>query len=266
MQYATLTNSGGPSVTITQAAIAGTGFTFSGVALPLTLTAGQSLTLSVTFTPVSGSTASGGISIISDASIPKMTISLSGTGAAQGQLAVTPASASFGTVAVGTSQIQRATLSASGSSVIVSSASVASREFSLSGIALPLTLTPGQSTQFTLTFTPQASGTASATLSFASNAANSVAENLTGTGAVAPQHTVNLSWSGSAGTVAFNVYRGNLSGGPYTKINPVLNATTNYNDTSVQAGQSYYYVTTAVDSSGAQSRYSNETQAVIPSP
>jgi hypothetical protein len=266
MQYTTVTNSGGSSVTITQAAIAGTGFSFSSVALPLTLAAGQSLTLGVTFTPVSASSASGGISITSDASIPKLTISLTGTVAAQGQLAVTPTSANFGTVAVGTSQIQRATLTASGSSVTVSSASVTSPEFSLAGIALPLTLSQGQSAPFTLTFTPLASGTASATISFASNAANAVAENLTGTGAVPPQHSVNLSWSGSSSAVAFNVYRGNLSGGPYTKINPVLNATTTYNDSSVQGGQAYYYVTTAVDSSGAQSGYSNQIQAVIPSP
>jgi hypothetical protein len=215
---------------------------------------------------VSASSASGGISITSDASIPKLTVSLTGTVVAQGQLAVTPTSANFGTVAVGTSQIQRATLTASGSSVTVSSASVTSREFSLAGIALPLTLSQGQSAPFTLTFTPQASGTASATISFASNAANAVAENLTGTGAVPPQHSVNLSWSGSSSAVAFNVYRGNLSGGPYTKINSVLNATTTYNDSSIQGGQAYYYVTTAVDSSGAQSGYSNQIQAVIPSP
>jgi hypothetical protein len=265
-QYATVTNPGSSSVTIAQAAIAGTGFSFSGVALPLTLAAGQSLTFRVTFTPVSAGSASGNISISSDASIPTLTMSLTGTGAAQGQLAVTPASADFGTVAVGTPQIQRATLTASGSSVTISSASVTSPEFSLGGIALPLTLAPGRSIAFTLTFTPQISGRASATVSFASNAANSVAENLTGTGAVPPQHSVNLSWNVGSGTVAYNVYRGNLSGGPYTKINTVLNATTTYNDGSVLAGQAYYYVTTAVDSSGAQSGYSNEIQAVIPSP
>jgi hypothetical protein len=37
-------------------------------------------------------------------------------------------------------------------------------------------------------------------------------------------------------------------------------------DSSVQGGQNYYYVTTSVDSTGAQSSYSNEIQAVIPTP
>ena len=35
---------------------------------------------------------------------------------------------------------------------------------------------------------------------------------------------------------------------------------------SVQAGQTYYYVTTAIDSSGAESGYSSTVQAVVPSP
>jgi fibronectin type 3 domain-containing protein len=39
---------------------------------------------------------------------------------------------------------------------------------------------------------------------------------------------------------------------------------TAYTDTTVQAGQTYYYVTTAVDSSGNESTYSNEVQAVVP--
>lgn len=265
-QSVILNNSGGSSVTIAQATIAGTGFSMDGLSLPFTLAVGQSATFSVTFAPLSAGDASGGISVSSDASNPTLTILLAGTGAAQGQLAVTPASANFGTVAVGTAQNQRATLTASGSSVTVSSASVTSPEFSLSGIALPLTVAAGQSIPFTLTFAPQQSGTASATVSFTSNATNFAAETLTGTGSVPPSHSVSLSWSDASGAVGYNVYRGSLSGGPYAKINSVLDASTTYTDSSVQSGQAYYYVTTAVDSSGAQSGYSNEIQALIPSP
>jgi hypothetical protein len=262
---AALTNSGGSSVTVAQATIAGAGFSMDGPTLPFTLAAGQSATFTVAFAPVSAGNASGGISISSDASSPALTIFLEGTGAAQGQLAVTPVSANFGAVTVGATKSQKATLTASGSSVTVSSASVTSPEFSLSGIALPLTLAAGQSIPFTLTFTPQQSGTASAMISFASNATNSTAETLTGTGAVPPSHSVNLSWDAAA-VVGFNVYRGSQHGGPYVRINPVLVAGPTYVDASVQGGQAYYYVTTAVDSSGAQSGYSNETQATIPSP
>jgi fibronectin type 3 domain-containing protein len=64
----------------------------------------------------------------------------------------------------------------------------------------------------------------------------------------------------------YNVYRGSQSGGPYVAVNSALDASTGYTDNSVQAGQTYYYVVTAVDNSGTESVYSNQAQAVIPTP
>jgi hypothetical protein len=224
------------------------------------------VTFGVTFAPFSAGGATGNISINSDASNPTLTMFLTGTGTAQGQLAVTPVSADFGNVTVGTIKTQSGTLSVSGSSVTLSSASVTDSEFSLSGIAFPVTIAAGQSMPFTLAFAPRASGTAAATLSFASNAANSVAENLTGTGMAPPQHDVSLSWDTVPTVVGYNVYRGSQTGGPYSRINAVLDASPSYTDSSVQSGQSYYYVTTSVDSAGVQSAYSNETYVVIPTP
>jgi fibronectin type 3 domain-containing protein len=37
-----------------------------------------------------------------------------------------------------------------------------------------------------------------------------------------------------------------------------------YSDTDLKNGTTYFYVTTSVDSSGIESNYSNEVQAVIP--
>jgi len=261
-----VTNTGGSSVTLSQATVVGTEFSISGLSLPLTLAAGQSVTFAATFAPQSAGSASASISVSSNASNSTMTISLAGSGTAQGQLAVTPMSVDFGSVTVGTSKTQVGTLSASGSSVSVSSATVTSAEFSLGGITFPLTIAAGQSVPFTLTFTPQMSGSASAISSFTSNASNSAAETLTGTGAAPPPHSVDLSWNGSSTVVGYNVYRGSQSGGPYTKINSALNAGTTYTDNSVQAGQIYYYATTAVDASGAESSYSNQIQVSVPSP
>jgi fibronectin type 3 domain-containing protein len=45
-----------------------------------------------------------------------------------------------------------------------------------------------------------------------------------------------------------------------------MNTDTTYTDSSVQAGQTYFYVTTAVDGSGKESANSNQTQAVVPTP
>jgi hypothetical protein len=263
----TLTNTGGTTVTITQANVTGAAFSVSGLTLPLTLTANQSVTFTVTFAPTSVGAVSGNLSVVSNASNSPLNIALTGTGTAQGQLAVSPTSLSFGNVVVGSSSSLNGTLNASGASVTVTSASLTNSEFVLSGISLPVTLAAGQSTPFTVTFTPQASGATSAFLSFSSNAANSPAvQSMTGTGTPPAQHTADLTWNSSNNAVGYNVYRGSVSGGPYSMINTSLDGTTAYTDNTVVSGQTYYYVATAVDGSSNESGYSNETQAVIPNP
>jgi hypothetical protein len=263
----TLTNTGGSTVTISQANLTGAAFSISGLTLPLTLTANQSVTFTATFAPTGAGAASGNLSVVSNASNSPLGIALSGTGTAAGQLAVSPTSLSFGNVVVGSSSSLSGSLTATGASVTVNSASLTNGEFALSGISLPLTLSAGQSTSFTVTFTPQASGATSASLSFASNASNSPAvQSMTGTGTAATQHTVDLTWSASGSAVGYNIYRGTVSGGPYTMINGSLDGTTAYTDSTVVSGQTYYYVATAVDGSSRESGYSNEAQAVIPTP
>jgi hypothetical protein len=182
-------------------------------------------------------------------------------------LAVSPTTLAFGNVTVGSSSALGASLIASGAAVTVNSASSNSSEFVLSGIAFPVTIPAGQSSTFTVTFTPQSSGAASASLSFSSNASNSPAvQSLTGTGATQTQHTVDLTWTASADAVGYNIYRGTVSGGPYTIINSSLDATTAYTDSTVTSGTTYYYVATAVNSSSEESGYSNQATAVIPTP
>ena len=267
----TLTNSGGVNVNISQATVAGTGFSISGLNPPLVLTPGQHYTFTVTFTPPSTGNDTGSVSIVSDASNPNLGIPLTGTGTPvpQGQLAVAPTTLDFGNVIVGTNSSLPGTLTASGASVIVSSAAVTGAAFALSGLSFPVTIPAGQHVQFTMTFTPQGTGVASGSVSFASNASNSpTVESLTGTGTPAPVHSVNLSWTASTSqnVIGYNIYRGGKSGGPYSKINSVLDASTLYSDTAVVDGSTYYYVTTAVNSSNQESTYSNQTLAVIPPP
>lgn len=81
-------------------------------------------------------------------------------------------------------------------------------------------------------------------------------------------HTVSLTWtaSTSSNVAGYNVYRGTVTGGPYGKQNTSLVAGTTYTDSTVQSGQTYYYVATAVDTSGNESAYSNQAQAVVPYP
>ncbi|HXH47937.1 MAG TPA: IPT/TIG domain-containing protein, partial [Terriglobia bacterium] len=80
-------------------------------------------------------------------------------------------------------------------------------------------------------------------------------------------HTVGLSWTGSSSPAyGYNIYRSSTSGGPYTRLNSNLLSGTSFSDNNVQAGQTYFYVTTAVNNSNMESSYSNQAQAVIPSP
>ncbi|MFI5069830.1 MAG: choice-of-anchor D domain-containing protein [Terriglobales bacterium] len=263
---ATLTNSGAGPVAITTATATGSGFGISGLPLPMTLAPSESVTFSASFTPQSSGNAQGKISVISNASNSTVNLALSGSANAPGQLALSPASLNFGNVIVGKSQQLTASLAASGSAVTVSSASFSGSEYSLSGIQLPVTIPAGQSAAFTVIFAPQTSGAATASLSFGGTAPATV-ESLTGAGTAPPQHSVALSWSADSSTVAgYNVYRGTQTGGPYAKLTSAPAPSTNYGDTAVTAGQTYFYVTTAVDSSGAESAHSNEVQAAIPSP
>jgi hypothetical protein len=78
-------------------------------------------------------------------------------------------------------------------------------------------------------------------------------------------HSVSLTWTASitAGVTGYNVWRSTTSGGSYTQLNTTTVAGTSYTDSSVSAGQIYYYVVTAVDG-GNQSADSNQAQATVP--
>lgn len=268
-----ITNTGGSSVDISQIALSGTGFTMSGISAPLTLAAGQNATFTVTFTPTASGAASGNIAITSDGSNPSVNLPLSGTGTlVVAQLSVIPTTLAAGSVAVGASGTVSGSLSASGANVTISAASTNNSVFTIGGISLPLTIPAGNSTPFTITFSPVTAGAASATLTFISNAQPSTTTAaLTGTGTPAPTHDVNLSWnpSSSSGISGYNVYRAvyTSSCGSFSKINPSLDTGTLYTDSVVVDGTSYCYATTAVNSSNEESGYSNIVSNVqIPAP
>ena len=85
--------------------------------------------------------------------------------------------------------------------------------------------------------------------------------------AVAVQHRATVSWTASSSAVTgYNVYRATQSGGPYTMLNSGLISGTTFVDSTVVSGATYYYVATAVDSSGVESAFSNQITAVIPIP
>ena len=149
----TLTNSGGTSLTITQANLSGAGFSLTGLTLPVALGAGQSTTFSVTFTPQSSGAASGSLVIASNATNPTLSIPLSANVATAGVLSTSDSSLDFGSVQVRGSTTQSETLTNSGgTSVTISQAKVSGTGFSATGLSLPMTLKPGQSFTFGAAF------------------------------------------------------------------------------------------------------------------
>lgn len=78
---------------------------------------------------------------------------------------------------------------------------------------------------------------------------------------------VQLAWKRNSETdlAGYNVYRSTTQGSGYQKINPslLLSPKHKYTDKKVEKGKKYYYVVTAVNSSGIESGYSNEVMIII---
>ena len=267
-QMLVISNSGTASLSVTQAALTGTGFSFSGLTLPLSIPPGGSSTFTVSFTPASASSFSGYLTLVSNTSNSPLLVTLAGIGASPvTQLTASPSSLSFGSITTGTSGMQSVTLTNTGnSSVSVSQISISGAGFSAAGSALPVTLAAGQSASFSVTFAPTTAGNFSGSVAVSSNATNSpLAISLSGTGAAAVSHSVTLNWiPGSSSYMGFNVYRGAQPGGPYNKVNSALISAESFFDTNVASGQTYYYVATELDSTGTESSYSSEVSAIIP--
>jgi len=269
-QAVTITNSSSSPVTLNQISTGSSSgssvFSPSGATTPLTLAAGQSFTFQVTFSPTATGDSYDNLVLLT-ASGAQFSIAENGFGLPAGVLTVSPTSVNFGNVTVGSSQSKTVTLTASSNPVVVSSDSLGSAEYSLKGLSLPLSLAAGQSVPVTVVFSPQSSGTANTNLAFStgSGSSSSVLTSLTGTGVAPVTHTVALSWQPSVSQVTgYNVYRGSQSGGPYTRMNSSSDSSTNFDDSTVQSGNSYFYQVTSVDSSGVESVPSSPVEAVIP--
>jgi fibronectin type 3 domain-containing protein len=81
------------------------------------------------------------------------------------------------------------------------------------------------------------------------------------------QYSVSLTWdaSTSSDVVGYYVYSSTTEGSGYVKLNPSSPVSSlQFTDTTVQAGVTYYYVVTAVDSSEVESADSTPAVASIP--
>ncbi len=182
-QTVTVTNVSGHSVKF--GSIASSGDYSQSHTCPTTMTAGQSCTITITFTPTVSGTRAGAVTLKDNSpGSPVQTIALTGTGESLA-LGFTPASLNFGSlVAVGSSSTMSATLTNDGSASV-----------NLTGIAIspadatytqtnncPATLGVQQTCMFQIVFTPPDVFTYNATLSITNGAGNAATLALSGTG------------------------------------------------------------------------------------
>jgi hypothetical protein len=202
-QTETLKNTGAGDLTVTAATVSGTGFSYTGLTLPLTLTQNQASTFGVSFTPATAGASSGSLSLTVSGLTSSVDIALSGTGVAPATLTALPSSLTFTNVQVGQGATQTETVTnTGGANAQISEVAASGTGFSISGIATPVTLTPGQSTSFSVTFTPHSAGNSSGSVSVTSNASNpSLNVSLTGSAVAATQGTLAVTNPISVGNV-----------------------------------------------------------------
>jgi centrosomal CEP192-like protein len=185
---------------------------------------------------------------------------------AQASDSLSATSLNFGNQTVGTtSASQTVTLSNSGKVTLSISAISISGNFSQSNNC-GSSLASGSSCSIVVLFDALTAGTNNGTLTINDNAtsgAQTVA--LTGTG-ISATHSVTVGWtpSSSSGVTGYNVYRSTTSGSGYSMLNTAPITSTSFTDTTVGSGHTYYYVATAMDTTGMQSSDSNQVSAVVP--
>jgi len=278
-----------------------TGFTFSPSSLAVTINGANvssgvtftasALTYSLSGTITPGTGGSGATITLSGAATATVTADSSGNytfaGLFNGSYAVTPGRAGF----TFNPTSQNATISGANVAGVNFTAAALAGSFSISGTITPVTggsgatvvltgpaaATTATDTSGNYSFSGLANGTytltpsntgysfSPANQSATVNGANQTGVNFTAT--AQQTHTVALSWvaSTSPTITGYNVYRSTVNGSGYVKINgSTLVTVLSYTDTTVQNAATYYYVTTAVDSTGTESSYSNQATAVIP--
>jgi hypothetical protein len=228
-QTETVTNSGTVNLSISTATISGTNASdfakSADTCTGATVTPNSTCTVSVTFTPSSAGSLSASLDFTDNASGSPQTVILTGTGVGAAPVAgVSPSSVTFSNQNVGTtSASQSITLSNTGNAALnISTVTISgtnSSDFAKSAdTCTGAAVAPNNTCTVSVTFTPSATGSRSASLNFTDNAGGSpqtVGLSGTGTGPVvslsapptfpsepvgttSPSQTVTLTNSGSA--------------------------------------------------------------------
>jgi hypothetical protein len=270
-QTVQLKNTGAVALTISSDSLSGTGFSVQELATSpaVTLGAGQTTSFTMAFAPTSSGSTTGSLTIKSTAANSTLTIALGGTGVSTARaISLSSSTLNFGNEVVGgTSTLEVAVKNTGNSSLTVSTISVSGSGFSVGSGVAGATIAAGQTAELKVMFAPKVAGSVSGKVTIASNASVSPsAITVEGTGTSSTGHSVTLNWapSDSANIVGYYVYRMSLLDLSWAKLTASAVTGLKYTDTSVSAGETYYYAVTAVNSNGVQSGYSDQAIAIIP--
>jgi len=184
-QNLTIQNTGGSPLSVTAINVTGAGFSVTGFSLPLSIAASQSSVGQIRFAPTTAGTVNGTVNLVSNSSTAPPTVNVAGTGVAPvATIGLSPTTFAFGNVTTGTSSSKNITISNTGTAnLVVTQVTPAGAGFSVSGLTLPLTVTPGQSKIGQIVFNPTALGAVTGSLAITSNSASAApAVTLSGTG------------------------------------------------------------------------------------
>jgi len=155
----TLTNSGESSATISGVTASNSGFTPSSLSLPLTLAPGQSVEMSVSFTPTRIGWEGGTIKFISDTANTILPLEVAGSGVSSVIVTASPSTVTFGSSALGTVSTKPIVLTnARPWKVNLFALQTSGAGFSVSGPTFPYALGPGQSVTLNVDFSPSSAG------------------------------------------------------------------------------------------------------------
>jgi hypothetical protein len=171
-------------------------------------------------------------------------------------------------VEITTTSVPNGTVDAAYSAVVTASGGCTPYKWSISSGELPNGITAkasANSVDLDLDGTPTKPGTYSFTASVTGCGGHVAKELYTLKVQASAEHVVSLKWNASTSKdiAGYNIYRG-PDGVKWTKINEGLIAATDYDDSSVSNGSTYYYSATTVNTQGEESTKTPSVKVDVP--
>jgi hypothetical protein len=242
-------------------------FRITGILLPVVVAHGTSQSFTISYKAKAEGRTEGEISILANPGDLPLVLRVKGSSAAkQTELTASAAAIEFEDVAAGSSGKKELVLTNSGNRDLrISAISASGAGFSVSGTTA-VNLSPGQNVSVDVNFAPNSAERQTGSLRVLSAEGGSLLTiPLTASGAASSQSTVKLNWEESPVNVAgYVVYRSAEASGPYTRVSSSPVPSSEYVDTGLAAGHTYYYVVSSLDADQVESEYSTPISATVP--